>query len=131
MNADDYTAIANLLAEYCLALDHDEIDRCIDLFTDDGAFEVYGRTWAGRDRLRKMMASAPRGLHLGGPPYVESIDGDAARSKQNLLFMERSGREVRRTLYTDDLRRTPEGWRIRRRRCQFITADGVRDSPGD
>ena len=127
----DYTAIANLLAEYCLALDHDEIDRCVSLFTEDGAFEVYGRTWEGHERLRKMMTSAPGGLHLGGPPFVESIDGELARSKQNLLFIEKTGSEFRRTLYTDELRRTPDGWRIRKRRCQFITADGVKDRPDD
>ncbi|MDA8047584.1 MAG: nuclear transport factor 2 family protein [Actinomycetota bacterium] len=127
----DYTAIANLLAEYCLALDHDEVDRCVALFTEDGAFEVYGRTWEGHDRLRKMMAAAPGGLHLGGPPFVESVEDDVAHTRQNLLFIERSGRELRRTLYTDELCRTAQGWRIRKRRCQFITAEGVQDRPGD
>jgi hypothetical protein len=28
---------------------------------------------------------------------------------------------------TDELRRTAEGWRIARRRCQFIVADGLSD----
>ncbi len=128
-SADDYTAIANLLAQYCLALDHDEVDRCVALFTEDGSFEVYGRSFDGRDRIRKMMLSAPGGLHLGGPPLVELVDGDRALTKQNLLFIDRSGGEFRRTLYADELRRTSEGWRIRKRRCQFITADGVKDRP--
>ena len=126
---DDYTAIANLLAEYCLALDHDEVDRCVGLFTDDGAFEVYGRSFEGRDRIRKMMESAPSGLHLGGPPWVETVEGDRARTRQNLLFVDRTSGEFRRTLYTDELHRSPDGWRIRRRRCQFITVEGVRDRP--
>ncbi len=128
-SSEDYTAIANLLAEYCLALDHDEVDRCVDLFTEDGSFEVYGRSFDGRDRIRKMMLSAPAGLHLGGPPLVELVDGDRAVTKQNLLFIDRTGGEFRRTLYSDELRRTDDGWRIQKRRCQFITADGVRDKP--
>jgi uncharacterized protein (TIGR02246 family) len=130
-SAEDYTAIANLLADYCLALDHDEVDRCVALFTDDGSFEVYGRSFEGPDRIRKMMTSAPAGLHLGGPPHVEMVDPDRARVRQNLLFIERAGSELRRTLYADELRRTDEGWRIQKRKCQFITADGVRDRPDD
>jgi ketosteroid isomerase-like protein len=128
-SAEDYAAIANLLAQYCLALDHDEVDRCVELFTDDGSFQVYGRSFDGRDRIRRMMQSAPGGLHLGGPPLVELVDGDRAFTKQNLLFIDRGGAEFRRTLYTDELLRTSEGWRIRKRRCQFITAEGVKDRP--
>ena len=128
-SAEDYVAIANLLAQYCLALDHDEVDRCVDLFTEDGSFEVYGRSFNGRERIRKMMLSAPGGLHLGGPPLVELVDGDRAVTKQNLLFIDRAGGEFRRTLYDDELRRTSEGWRIKKRRCRFITAEGVKDRP--
>ena len=127
--ADDYAEIANLLAEYCLSLDHDEVDRCVGLFTEDGAFEVYGRTFNGPEKIRKMMLSAPRGLHLGGPPHIESVDGDRARSRQNLLFVDRTSGESRRTLYADDLRRTADGWRISRRRCHFITPSGLSDRP--
>jgi hypothetical protein len=128
-SAEDYAAIANLLAQYCLALDHDEVDRCVELFTEDGSFEVYGRSFDGHDRIRKMMLSAPGGLHLGGPPLVELVEGDRALTKQNLLFIDRGGGEFRRTLYADELQRTSEGWRIRKRRCQFITAEGVKDRP--
>lgn len=127
--ADDYTAIANMLAEYCLALDRDDFDRCIALFTDDGSFEVYGRTFEGRVKLRKMMASAPGGLHLGGPPFVESLEDDTARTQQNLLFVDRATGEFRRALYTDELQRTGDRWRIKRRVCEFIVAGGISDHP--
>jgi 3-phenylpropionate/cinnamic acid dioxygenase small subunit len=130
-SSEDYSAITNLLAEYCLSLDHDEVDRCVALFTEDGSFEVYGRSFDGPDRIRKMMTSAPGGLHLGGPPQVEMLDPDRARVRQNLLFIERAGNEFRRTLYSDELRRTVGGWRIHKRRCQFITAEGVKDRPDD
>jgi 3-phenylpropionate/cinnamic acid dioxygenase small subunit len=130
-SSDDYTAIANLLADYCLSLDRDKVDRCVALFTEDGSFEVYGRSFDGPDRIKKMMTSAPGGLHLGGPPHVEMVDPDRARVRQNLLFIDRAGTELRRTLYSDELRRTTEGWRIHNRKCQFITADGVRDRPDE
>lgn len=126
---DDYAEIANLLAEYCLALDRDEIDRCVTLFTEGGSFEVYGRCFEGREAVRKMMASAPGGLHLGGPPFVETVEGDRARGQQNLLFVDRTTGESRRALYTDDFIRADDGWRIHKRRCQFLVATGLSDRP--
>ena len=128
-NPDDYAEIANLLAEYCLTLDRDEIDRCVTLFTEDGSFEVYGRAFEGRQAIRKMMVSAPGGLHLGGPPFVENVEGDRARGQQNLLFVDRATGESRRALYTDDFRRTDDGWRIHKRKCQFLVATGLSDRP--
>jgi hypothetical protein len=128
-NPEDYVAIANLLAEYCLALDRDEIDRCVALFTEGGSFEVYGRSFEGRDAIRKMMVSAPGGLHLGGPPLVEDVDGDRARVQQNLLFVDRETGDSRRALYTDEFRRTENGWRIHKRKCQFLIATGISDRP--
>jgi SnoaL-like domain len=128
-NPADYAEIANLLAEYCLALDRDEIDRCVTLFTEGGSFQVYGRSFEGREAIRKMMVSAPGGLHLGGPPFVENIDGDRARVQQNLLFVDRTTGESRRALYTDDFLRTDDGWRIHTRKCQFLVATGLSDRP--
>lgn len=43
----DDGAIRDLLARYALALDTDDIDRCLDLFTDDGEFVVFGRNSTG------------------------------------------------------------------------------------
>jgi 3-phenylpropionate/cinnamic acid dioxygenase small subunit len=128
---EDHVAITNLLARYCLTLDADDVDAWVALFTPDSAYEVYGRSWDGEDGLRKMMRAAPRGLHLGGPPVIEMDGPDRARTTQNLLFMAASTGEMRRSVYTDELRRTSEGWRIARRRCQFIVADGLADRPDE
>ncbi len=129
LTPEDDVEIANLLAAYCLALDHDEIDRCVALFTEDGSFEVYGRAFQGHDSIAAMMRNAPRGLHLGGPPFVEVVEGDRARAQQNLLFVDRSSGETRRAVYADELRRTQQGWRIHKRRCQFLVASGLGDPP--
>ncbi len=126
--AEDDTAIRNLLARYCLYLDYDDADRWVALFTEDATYEVYGRAFTGHDGLRRMLSGAPRGLHLGGPPVIE-LDGDAARTQQNLLFVDSANGESRSAVYEDVLIRTPIGWRIALRRCRFITAEGLRDRP--
>lgn len=128
---EDHVAIANLLARYCIALDEDNGDEWVSLFTPDATYEVYGRSWDGAEGLRSMMRAAPGGLHLGGPPVIEMVGPDRARTRQNLLFVERTSGVMRRSLYTDELRRTADGWRIEKRRCQFIVADGLRDRPDE
>lgn len=126
---EDYVAISDLLARYCLMLDLDDIDGWGALFTPDASYEVHGRSFEGHGGLRTMMADAPGGLHLGGPPVIEMIDHDHARTMQNLLFLDRASGASRSAVYTDELRRTGDGWRIAKRRCRFIVADGLRDRP--
>jgi uncharacterized protein (TIGR02246 family) len=128
---EDHVAITNLLARYCLALDLDDVEAWVALFTPDASYEVYGRSWDGHDGLRKMMRHAPGGLHLGGPPVIEMLGDDRARTMQNLLFVERVSGTARRSVYTDELQRTEDGWRIARRHCQFIVADGLSDRPDE
>ena len=126
---EDHVAITQLLARYCLALDHDDLDAWVDLFTPDAVYAVYGREYVGHDGLRKLMTGAPGGLHLGGPPVIHMVDADHATTHQNLLFAEAQEGIQRSALYDDDLVRTPDGWRIARRRCRFITPDGITDRP--
>ena len=129
LSPDDEAEIRNLLARYCLDLDLDDLDGWVALFTDDATYEVYGRTFTGHDGLRKMLSGAPGGLHLGGPPVIEPIDADHARTLRNLLFVDRTTGEARHAVYDDDLVRTDGGWRITRCRCRFIVAEGLSDRP--
>jgi 3-phenylpropionate/cinnamic acid dioxygenase small subunit len=122
---DEHAAITNLLARYCLSLDHEDVETWVSLFTADGSFEVYGRSFDGHQGLRQMMTAAPKGLHLGGPPLIQMHDADNARSEQNLLFIDRQSGESRSALYRDAVVRTAEGWKIRKRTCRFIGADGL------
>jgi 3-phenylpropionate/cinnamic acid dioxygenase small subunit len=126
---EDHVAITDLLARYCLTLDLDDVDEWVALFTPDASYEVYGRLFEGHDGLRKMMEGAPGGLHLGGPPAIEMVDQDHARTMQNLLFVDRASGASRSAVYTDELRRTENGWRIAKRRCRFIVASGLSDRP--
>ena len=126
---EDHVAISDLIARYCLALDLGEIEDWVGLFAPDASYEVYGRSYDGREALRKMMRAAPGGLHLGGPPVIDMLDADHARTRRNLLFVERTNGISRSAVYTDELVRTSEGWKIARCRCQFIVKDGLSDRP--
>ena len=124
----DDRAIRDLIACYALALDTDDIDRCVDLFTDDGAFVVFGREFNGRDQIRAMFESAPRGLHLTGVSRVE-VSGDAATACSQVLLVEAGTQHLRSALFDDQLSRDGGRWRFRRRRCRFITSGGLDDRP--
>lgn len=126
---EDHVAISDLLARYCLTLDLDDVEGWVSLFTPEASYEVYGRVFSGHEGLRKMMGAAPGGLHLGGQAVIEMIGVDRARTTRNLLFVERAEGISRNAVYTDDLMRTPDGWRITTCRCQFITAGGLSDRP--
>ncbi len=126
---EDHVAISNLLARYCLTLDTDDVEGWVSLFTPEASYAVYGRVFSGHEGLRAMMGAAPGGLHLGGPPVIEMVADNQARTRRNLLFVDRGTGVSRNAVYTDELLRTPDGWRIAACRCQFITADGLSDRP--
>ena len=126
---EDRVAIGDLLARYCLTLDCEDVDAWIALFLPGARYEVYGRTFDGHAGLRRMLAGAPGGLHLGGPPVIEMTAPDRAQTTRNLLFVDPGTGESRSAVYVDALHRTPEGWRIAHCRCRFVTADGLRDRP--
>ena len=128
---DEHAAITNLLARYCRSLDHDDIETWVSLFTEDASFDVYGRSFEGHEGLRKMMAAAPKGLHLGGPPLIRMHGGDSAETEQNLLFIDRQSGVSRSAVYRDDVVLSEAGWKIRRRTCWFIVPDGLSARPTD
>lgn len=127
---NDDRKIRDLLAEYALRLDADDIDGCLALFAPDGEFEVYG-TVLSRERILKMFTRAPRGMHLTGAALVLRVDGDTAYVRSQVLFVDSTTHQMRPALYDDDLIKADGTWRFRRRRCQFLTADGLSDSSRD
>jgi uncharacterized protein (TIGR02246 family) len=127
---DDHTAIRELLAGYALALDAGEIDACVQLFTTDGEFLVYGRSFAGHEGIAKMLRDAPRGLHMTGVSRVDVRD-DTATARSQVLFVRAGDLHLRPALYDDQLVRRHGHWRFQRRRCQFITSRGLSNSPED
>ena len=66
---EDHVAITNLLARYCLCLDHDDVEGWVALFTPDASFEVYGRSFDGHDGLRAMAKRLPGASTSGDHPW--------------------------------------------------------------
>lgn len=125
---EDHLALLDLWGRYCATLDRKDLDAHVQVFAQDATYHVYGREVSGRDGIRKMLDGAPHGLHLGGPPVVEWVDASTAQTTHNLYFVPVEG-EPRRAVYTGTMRKTSEGWRIGTWRCQFITAEGLKDRP--
>jgi hypothetical protein len=126
---EDYMAITELMARYCMTLSVHDTAAWVDLFTADGSFKVYGRSWDGHERLRSMVEATSGGLHLGGQPIIEMVDKDNARTTRNLFVVDRKTGGTRCAVYDDELQRTQAGWRIASTRCRFITTDGLSDRP--
>ena len=127
--ADDQTAIRELIAAYALALDAGDVDGCVELFTADAQFRVYGRAFAGHDGIRTMFQDAPRGLHLTGVSRIDVRD-NTATARSQVLFVRAGSLRLRPALYDDELVRQVAGhWRFQNRRCRFITSHGLSDSP--
>ena len=128
--SDDQAEIRELIAGYALALDAGDVDACVELFASDGEFAVYGKTFAGHDGIGAMFRAAARGLHLTGVSQID-VDGDVATARSQVLFVRSGDFVLRPALYDDELARIDGRWRFRRRRCRFITSDGLADSPED
>jgi uncharacterized protein (TIGR02246 family) len=127
----DTAAIRELIAAYALALDARDIDGCVQLFTADAQFLVYGRSFDGHEGIRRMFQDAPHGLHLTGVSRID-VRGDTATARSQVLFVRSADLHLRPALYDDELvRRATEGaqWCFQRRRCQFVTSRGLSDSP--
>jgi hypothetical protein len=126
--ADDLEALHVLLANYCIKMDRRDADGWAELFTPDGQFFAFGRSFDGHDGLQKLASTSPLGVHLGGEPVLE-LDGDQATAQQSFVFVYADDHHMRIGFYDDVLVRTEDGWRFRTRRCTFQTADGPSDRP--
>ena len=124
----DREAIDDLIAAYALTLDADDIEGCLALFTEDCEYLVFGKTLLGPEKVRKTFNRAPRGMHLTGASLV-TVQGRTAMARTQVLFVDSSDHGMRPALYDDDLVKVDGTWRFRRRRCQFLTTQGLSDAP--
>ena len=123
---EDVIEIEQLLARYALGMTKDDVEAVVDTFTPDGSYSAFGDTYALPD-FPTLVAAAPKGLFLVGPPLVE-LDGDTGTGEQPLCFVEQTNHAMRIGWYTDTYRRTPAGWRLYTRRMTFLRRSGARDS---
>ena len=121
-------AIRELMAAYALSPDAGDIDECVNLFTEDAEFLVYGRSFEGHEGIGGMFREAPNGLHLTGVSRID-VDGDTATARSQVLFVRAGTSNCDSALYDDELVRARGDWLFRRRRCRFITTGGLVRQP--
>jgi enoyl-CoA hydratase/carnithine racemase len=118
----DRQEIEDLLSAYCLALDVDDVEGALELFTEDAEFTTYGRVFDLR-RIRRMFETAPKGMHLTGRSLIRpSPEGATVRS--HLVFYPADRGAHRLAIYDDVIVRADGRWRFRSRDVRFMAADG-------
>ncbi|MFJ3779744.1 nuclear transport factor 2 family protein [Streptomyces sp. NPDC090075] len=120
----DMVEIQDLLARYTRLVDIGEVTNWLELFTDDCAYVVHGRTYEGKAGVREMITLAtPNGVHLGASPVIR-LDGDSATSSQSFFAILADRKTMRIGWYDDDLAKKNGRWRIASRRVTFVRSDG-------
>lgn len=127
LSLEDRLAIDRLLAAYVLTLDVDDFDAAVSLFTAEGEFRTYGRSFVGRERIRRMFEAAPRGLHLAGRSLVTPAREGAA-VRQQLVFFPADRSPHRLAIYDDIVVLADGQWLFQSRECRFMTERGTLDS---
>jgi hypothetical protein len=122
----DYLAVQELTNRYATHLSRGEFEAVTSLFTPDASYKAFGETYAPAD-LVHLMESAPRGQLIINPPQVD-FDGDTAAGTQHYVFITQETHEMRLAWYTDQYRRTDEGWRFVSRSTTFLRRSGAYDS---
>jgi uncharacterized protein (TIGR02246 family) len=119
----DHLAIRELTARYNRAFDDVDSEAWADTFTPDGVMDYGGGApISGRDALVKMSQATGYGVvHITTDPIIE-VDGDRATQRCTVIIANRSQARDRVGIsmtgrYEDELVRTPDGWRFKRRRA--------------
>jgi uncharacterized protein (TIGR02246 family) len=118
----DRTKIRELTARYGRCFDDGDAENFAATFVEDGSMEVNGSPVAtGRRELAAMCTNTPWGtMHVTVDPTIE-IDGDTAVQEVTILVVQRAksmkdqSKVVGSGRYSDELVRTPDGWRFSRR----------------
>lgn len=122
----DIIEIEQMLARYAVGMTKDDIDTVMEVFTPDGTYSAFGDEYALTD-FPRLVASAPKGLFLVGPPMIE-LDGEEATGTQPLCFIDQTNHDMRIGYYSDTYRRTDKGWRLATRSMTFLRRSGARDA---
>lgn len=121
LSADDILAIQQLYARYNHAIDFADPEGWANCFTPDGVFAspTQGET-VGRDALRSFAAAFVQRMKARHWTNNLVVEGDGATARGScylaLLVLGEGGPRIAATgVYRDELVRTLEGWRFRRR----------------
>jgi uncharacterized protein (TIGR02246 family) len=132
---DDEAAIQQVLSAYSVATSRGDDARVLELFTEDGVWSVpgIGVHLEGLEQVRGGMAQIRSQfdyiVQVNGAAEI-TVSGDNARAAS---VIRESGKYVDREvavdilgIYEDDLVRTPDGWKFRRR---LFDLQGMHDFP--
>jgi hypothetical protein len=124
LSLEDRARIDDLLAAYVLCLDVDDLDGMVNLFSPGGEFRTYGTAFVGEHGLRRMLNSAPKGLHLAGRSLITPADFGATVRSQ-LVFFPADREPPRLAVYDDEVVQHKGDWKFQVRDCRFLNANGV------
>ncbi len=125
---DDLVEINQLLARYAVNMTKNDVEGVVSVFTPDGTYSAFGDAFP-LDRFPELVAAAPKGLFLVGPPALElDLANGTGTGEQPLCFVEQTKHDMRIGWYTDSYRRTEHGWRLHTRSMTFLRKSGVADS---
>ncbi|WP_404434296.1 nuclear transport factor 2 family protein [Microbacterium lacus] len=114
----DSEQITRLIYLYGHVIDDKEWDRLDEIFTDDGEFEIEGTDHhvSGLAAIDRFMRGIVHPLaHFSTNVIVDHDEGsDTARARVK-LFAPRANGTCAIATYHDDIARTENGWRFRRR----------------
>ena len=135
-------ACARLITAHCYAIDHNDAETFVGAFTADGEWRrPGGEALHGHEALRAYFLARPptisRHVCTNVVVTVTGADDAVGTSLATLYRSRATGAEGPAPLggplgiveYTDDLVRTADGWRIRRRHSELVFAAGATGSP--
>ena len=122
----DLVEIHELCSRYMAYASQFVVDQWLEVFTPDAEYSAFGTTYTV-ERMPELLAAAPRGQFIGNMPVVD-FDGDRATGVQHYVFIDQATHAMRLAWYSDEYRRTPDGWRIYRRSTTFMRKHGGFDS---
>src|SRR5258707_1490241 len=121
----DVDEIGAVLAAYGATFDARDAQAYAGLFTEDGVVVQGGRDIIGRERLARLVERSPASAarHYPETPTVD-VAGETATASSRFRYDTGQGRSLTGD-YEDELRRTPEGWRIVRRGISMDPIEGL------
>ena len=121
LSLEERNAITDLLSQYGLLLDRQQVEEWMALFLHDAVFEMEGRppltTAAERAELGRR---APHGTHLAAPPVIRPGGApDTAESEQTFMFRDAETGRMLAGWYEDVLVKVEGTWRFQHRTIRF------------
>jgi hypothetical protein len=124
----DVIEIEQLLARYAVSMTKDDVEAVMEVFTPDGCYSAFGDTYPLAD-FPSLVAAAPKGLFLVGPPVLDlDLESRSGTGQQPLCFVDQKTHDMRIGYYSDTYRRTEDGWRLHTRSMTFLRKSGAQDS---